>query len=91
MMYKFNTNEIEIIVRAILESRKEEEYFQNDEGYFFPESIDCKLRDLSEEEYTEFITTCENIADDVEESLSGELNTLHRMHDEIRIILENYN
>lgn len=91
MIYNFKTSEIETIVKVILEAKKQEEFYgYNDDEYEFPVLINDKVNSLSSDEYSDFINTCEEIAEEVQETLSGELNMLHRLHDEIRIIVDSY-
>lgn len=91
MLYNFKTSEIESIVKVIIENKKYEETYGyiNDE-YEIPLLIEQKLNTLGVDEYEDLINTCENIAEQVEDVLTGELNMLHKLHEEIKLAVDNY-
>ncbi len=91
MLYNFKSSEIESIVKVIIENKKyEEAYGYTNDEYEFPVLIEQKLDKLSVDEYEDLITTCEEIAAQVEDVLTGELNMLHKLHEEIKIAIDNY-
>ena len=91
MLYSFKTNEIETIIKVMIDNKKEEmQYGYVSEEYSFPKPIENKLQNLNENEYEDFISTCEEICEEVMDTLNGELNMLHMFHNQIRIIVEEY-
>lgn len=91
MLYNFKSSEIESIVKVIIENKKyEEEYGYTNDEYEFPVLIEQKLDKLGVDEYENLINICEDIAQNVEDVLSGELNMLHKLHEEIKIIVDEY-
>lgn len=91
MINNFTYSEIESIVKSILESRKEEELTGvYEDEYSFSSKIEEKLNSISNEEYIKIIEICEEFADEISESLTGELNMLHKIHNEIRILIDEY-
>ena len=91
MLYNLNNDDLEIIIKNIIETKKAEEaYGCITDEYEFPYPIEEKLNLLTPSEYEEVINICEEIADKTSENLNGELNMLHRLHEEIQFMLEDY-
>ena len=90
-MYNLNNDDLEIIIKSIIETNKAEEtYGYITDEYEFPYPIEQKLNLLTPSEYEEVINLCEEIADKVSENLNGELNMFHRLHEEIQFMLNEY-
>ena len=90
-MYNLNNDDLEIIIKSIIETNKAEEtYGYITDEYEFPYPIEQKLNLLTPSEYEAVINLCEEIADKVSENLNGELNMFHRLHEEIQFMLNEY-
>ena len=91
MLYNLNNDDLEIIIKNIIETKKAEEaYGYITDEYEFPYPIEKKLELLNPSEYEDVINICEEIADKTSENLNGELNMLHRLHEEIQFMLNEY-
>lgn len=89
MIDKFNFNEIETILKVIFECRREEECFGNSsDEYKFPHNIETKVLSLNSKEYNDFLELCNNICDELEDYISNDINSLHKFHENLRIILQ---
>ncbi len=90
-MYNLNNDDLEIIIKSIIETNKAEEtYGYITDEYEFPYPIEQKLNLLTPSEYEEVINLCEEIADKASENLNVELNMFHRLHEEIQFMLNDY-
>ena len=90
-MYNLNNDDLEIIIKSIIETKKAEEtYGYITYEYEFPYPIEQKLNLLTPSEYEDVINICEEIADKTSENLNGELNMFHRLHEEIQFMLNDY-
>ena len=90
-MYNLNNDDLEIIIKSIIETNKAEEtYGYITDEYEFPYPIEQKLNLLTPSEYEEVINLCEEIADKTSENLNRELNMFHRLHEEIQFMLNDY-
>lgn len=87
----FNIKEIVTVVMAYIEKLEEERYFgfSDDDNIHFPKNIKDKLLLMHGEEKGEFEEKCREIAEEVFELRSGELNELNFLHQEIGFLAEN--
>ena len=70
-MYNLNNDDLEIIIKSIIETNKAEEtYGYITDEYEFPYPIEQKLNLLTPSEYEEVINLCEEIADKASENLN---------------------
>lgn len=80
----FTYNEIISVVMEELSKREEKALYNiEEEEYNFSSIIKQKINSLKSEDYKEFFTHIEEIADSVEEFKTGELNELNNTSNEI--------
>lgn len=84
----FSINEIISIVMTIVEDLSAREIYgaSLDDELYFPKPIIEKLNSLTTSQYEDLITKASNIAEEVYEYKSGELNELNSLHQEIKLL-----
>lgn len=84
-MNNFSVDELIIIIKEIISTKKEEELFGLDmeENYNFPYNINVKLENLSNNDYISLFDNLETIANKVIVNYNSELNSLNLLHEEI--------
>ncbi|CUP71001.1 hypothetical protein BH721_00675 [Clostridium baratii] len=84
-MNNFSVDELIIIIKEIISTKKEEELFGLDmeENYNFPYNIKVKLENLSNNDYISLFDSLEKIANKVIVNYNSELNSLNLLHEEI--------
>ena len=84
-MNNFSVDELIIIIKEIIYTKKEEELFGLDmeENYNFPYNIKVKLENLSNNDYISLFDSLEKIANKVIVNYNSELNSLNLLHEEI--------
>ena len=88
-MNNFTENEIILIVTTIINSKKEENFINDnneDIEYMFSLGINNKLDKLDINEYVKFINLMEDISNSLYEEyieFEGELDSLNKLHEKI--------
>ncbi|MGG7177588.1 hypothetical protein ACQPU1_08355 [Clostridium paraputrificum] len=87
---KFNINEVILIIMGLIKELEFTEVYGESqiEELYFPKPIEEKLSKLTKYEYEDFMNNSTNIAEEVYELKTGELNELNFLHQEIKILAE---